>query len=258
MSFQKHPFMNFKQVSNSCKYSWMSYYSIQHINKKHKNIKLLEGNKTVNTNSICLYVKESQSESYIAFRGSSSLYDFKDVLTILPQRETKGIVHKGFHNKYLNIQNTLDNVLFDDTSKHLIFTGHSMGGCVALVSALKTREFLKLKNIDKQIYCYMFGSPCVGDKDFLNYAEEHLDGLLGIDLNTDIVPYIPLNPFFRKPDNLIILKESEKQNMFQVLKNHSCLSYYKALHNYFDNEGLCSDESELEYLIKTLNIKKLQ
>ncbi len=228
MSLSKYHSINNKHISKSCKYSCMSYYSVN--NARIKNIKYLKGK----DNSSCIYINDSHSESYIAFRGSSNIHDFKDSLTIVPHRETLGFVHKGYYNKYVNIQEAIENVLINDVSEHIIFTGHSMGGCVALLSALKTKDFLNKNNINKNIYCYMFGSPCVGDKDFLINANHELKTVLGIDLDTDVISRIPLNPFFKKPKDLLVLKESNEKNIFQILKNHSCFTYYKEIKNYFD------------------------
>jgi len=49
-----------------------------------------------------------------------------------------------------------------------IITGHSLGGAVAELLALKLSEKLSSPN---QIICYVFGSPPVGDGDLKNYAK---------------------------------------------------------------------------------------
>lgn len=132
---------------------------------------------------------------FIVFRGTS----YEDMMTNVKVRKIEtqyGGIHRGF---YAYVQNTVDQVeatikewyLSDgprmDGPKPIILTGHSLGGAAAVIQAaiLHSRGF-KIASV------YTFGSPRVGDSDFVDYSEaafgdvhyRHVNGLDG-------VPWVP-------------------------------------------------------------------
>lgn len=217
-------------ISKCCKYSWMSYYPIKPINNKSSIVKLNRksgSEKFMNERggtegTKILYVKEEGS-TYIAFRGTKNRNDMRDAVNILPTETEHGSVHSGFYRKYLDVQNELNNLLIEEDSDNIYFTGHSMGGCLALISSVNSFSILPNKNL----YCYMFGSPIIGNKMFIDNAEAVLKSLVSIELESDIVPLIPLNPSFKRPSNVLIMPDNN--NIINIMKNHSCMAYYKSL-----------------------------
>ena len=71
----------------------------------------------------------------------------------------------------------------------VIFTGHSLGGALAvhaaadaILSGLLTRN---------KVYLYTYGQPRVGNKEFLDLFVDKLDGHFRLIHNRDLVPHVP-------------------------------------------------------------------
>jgi len=213
-------------ISKCCKYSWMSYYPVKP--SKKKSIKTIYDRNEINTDKCAkiLYIKENDS-TYIAFRGTKNKGDIREALKVVPIETINGLVHSGFYGKYLDFKDELEAMLKDDESENIYFTGHSMGGCLALISSVSSFNLLGDILNNKNIYCYMFGSPVVVNRMFLDNAEIVLKSLISIELESDIIPQIPLNPVFKRPSNVLSIKDSN--NIINVMKNHSCMAYYKSI-----------------------------
>ncbi len=102
----------------------------------------------------------------LAFRGTeaTSIKDIKsDMKAQTMQCETGGKIHTGFKKAFdevaLDIQNTLNEEAL--RAKPLFITGHSLGGALATVAAKK------LSHKGGIAACYTFGSPRVGDEEWI-------------------------------------------------------------------------------------------
>jgi len=103
----------------------------------------------------------------LAFRGteSTSIKDIKtDAKATTTKCDTSGNIHSGFKLAYeevaMDIQSTLNQREF--TNKPLFITGHSIGGALATIAAKK------LNHTGGIASCYTFGSPRVGDEDWIS------------------------------------------------------------------------------------------
>ena len=109
----------------------------------------------------------SYDESVVlAFRGteSTSLKDIKaDLDARTTQYETGGKVHRGFKKAFEEIYLDICEELNKDTlkDKPLFITGHSLGGALATVATKK------LSHKGGIAACYTFGSPRVGDEEWI-------------------------------------------------------------------------------------------
>lgn len=208
-----------------CKYSYMSYHQPQIISRHITTSSYVIHKKR---DAQVVIVKEDES-TFIAFRGTNNISHLKDILMIMPHKEEKGCIHMGFYNHYRTVKDEIAELLTQDKNEHIYFTGHSMGGALALISAVMTKDLLQ--NL-KKTNVVMFGSPCVGDQEFINHAENLIDNIVSIQIPTDIVSHFPLNPTFKKVSNVITLDQDPKdKNHLHVLKNHSCKTYYKLINN---------------------------
>ncbi len=107
-----------------------------------------------------------QNQLVLAFRGTeaTSLKDIKsDAKAKATQCETGGKIHSGFKDAFshvhLDIQKAIDDEMF--SGMPLFITGHSLGGALANVAAKK------LSHKGGIAACYTFGSPRVGNDDWL-------------------------------------------------------------------------------------------
>lgn len=132
------------------------------------------------------YVAASDSKVYVAFRGSETILDFRYDLklgkTAYPQG---GEVHSGFFKAAESIFDIVDDILLSCVrAQEIIFTGHSLGGALACISA----DLLPWN----PRAVYLFGCPRVFD----HGAAHGYDSRLGRRTfryvhNNDIVPRIP-------------------------------------------------------------------
>ncbi len=102
----------------------------------------------------------------LAFRGteSKSIKDIKaDAKATTTKCDSGGNIHSGFQQAFeevaLDIQNTLNEQAL--ASKPLFITGHSLGGALATIAAKK------LHHVGGIASCYTFGSPRVGDENWI-------------------------------------------------------------------------------------------
>jgi triacylglycerol lipase len=133
------------------------------------------------------YIFGNETDIVVAFRGTEP-DDWNDVkadvnaLTVLA--ETAGRVHRGFKREVDDLWPELERIVAADT-RTLWFTGHSLGGAMATISA--GRCFLShIPATPKAVYT--FGSPRVGTKRYINNVSVDLTRWVN---NNDIVPRVP-------------------------------------------------------------------
>ena len=102
----------------------------------------------------------------LAFRGTeaTSKKDIKsDVNAITKVCESGGKIHSGFDEAYSNVAIDIQKTLEQDkySNKPVFITGHSLGGALATVAAKK------LNHKGGISACYTFGSPRVGNEDWI-------------------------------------------------------------------------------------------
>jgi hypothetical protein len=102
----------------------------------------------------------------LAFRGteSNSIKDIKaDAKAKSTECETGGRIHSGFKEAFeqtaIDIQTTLDEAPYN--SLPLFISGHSLGGALATIATKKLTHQAGIAA------CYTFGSPRVGDEDWI-------------------------------------------------------------------------------------------
>jgi len=104
-------------------------------------------------------VSNDQKLAVVAFRGTdkddpTDLGD--DINALKVAWERGGQVHRGFRDALAEVRPALENAL-PGVPGRMLFTGHSLGAALAtLLAGLKTPDAL-----------YTFGSPLVGDADFI-------------------------------------------------------------------------------------------
>ncbi len=107
-----------------------------------------------------------------------------DLNAVWDVAETVGRVHRGFKKEVDDLWPRLEEALVEN-KKTLWFTGHSLGGAMATISA--GRCFLShIPSTPKQLFT--FGSPRVGNRQYVDHVE--LDYFRWVN-NNDIVTRVP-------------------------------------------------------------------
>lgn len=113
----------------------------------------------------------------VSIRGTQ---EFKDFLTDanalqVPIKEYtyKAYAHKGFHSAYAAIRPFIESYLDRfHTDQKIIVVGHSLGGAIATLTAEWIRQQTKYTLVDnKKVILYTYGSPRVGDLNFVANAQ---------------------------------------------------------------------------------------
>lgn len=125
----------------------------------------------------------------LSFRGTEpeNIGDWVSDIQIKKTKTVKGHIHKGFLKAWIDISAEvcceIDN-LVDDIVRNVWITGHSLGGALAIISALSLQT--PLAGI------YTFGAPRVGDKKFAKQFDERFkDRTYRLVNNCDIVTRTP-------------------------------------------------------------------
>jgi triacylglycerol lipase len=133
------------------------------------------------------YVFGSETDIVVACRGTepNDWNDVKaDVNAFMVLAETVGRVHRGFKREVDDLWPALEEIIAQD-KRTLWFTGHSLGGAMATISA--GRCFLAHIPATPQAV-YTFGAPRVGTKRYINSVSVDLTRWVN---NNDIVPRVP-------------------------------------------------------------------
>lgn len=139
------------------------------------------------------FLLEASNYQLIVFRGTLSAFEwYHDVL--IKQTNTEfyaGKIHQGFHTLAKSVfqKSWMEKV---DSSKPIFITGHSLGGALATLCAAQ------YKQLNPTVY--LFGSPRVGDKQFMTSFNADLDKVFRVENAFDVVTELP-------PAEIPILKE---------------------------------------------------
>lgn len=137
----------------------------------------------------------SQTEVFVAFRGTDSLRDvqldvkFKKQSARRLTGEEKSKIHRGFLEAFFceNFQEKLFSKLKNSGAQKIYFTGHSLGGAMAVLAALDYR----LKEQNSEIWVITFGCPRVGNRAFCRLYERKILEVVHVQNGNDIVTKMP-------------------------------------------------------------------
>lgn len=153
------------------------------------------------------------------------------------------MVNKGFWDQLMEIENNIIKLLYDNSdAKIVIFAGHSFGGAIAQLAAAHFGLVIERKY---RIVCHTFGSPRVGNKQFVKWFSEMVDENVRVQNKLDPVPMTPLGPVWVHTCDMawsldkdltgrIIRKDTPwYKRPFQILKadprDHDCKVYIERL-----------------------------
>jgi predicted lipase len=135
----------------------------------------------------------SLKSHFISIRGSSDINNWISNLEtriIYPYYDTNIGVHNGLYYEYQNYKEQLISYVKNlNENDNLIITGHSSGGALAsfLAYDLVTDGIFLYTNI----HLYTFGSPRIGNKEFIKSFVSFDISHNRITYKKDIVPHLP-------------------------------------------------------------------
>ena len=138
-----------------------------------------------------VYLVLLQTTLIVVFRGTQInnalefLKDLKTDLTFKPEKSPHypGKIHHGFEQALDQVWEPLMGHFAKRTQIH--FTGHSLGGALALLSGLRAR--------DKSPRIHTFACPRVGDPEFA--AEAQKTDFIRYEIEHDMIPRLPPRVF---------------------------------------------------------------
>jgi hypothetical protein len=132
----------------------------------------------------------------IAFRGSEEtgvadfITDIKFIQQVYPYEKSsnkKVKVHYGFIEAYKSVRDAVLTEAKKTTYQRIICTGHSLGAALATLCALDIQYNLP----DKEVACYTYGSPKVGNKHFIESYNRRVPQTYRFVNKADLIPDIP-------------------------------------------------------------------
>jgi len=183
----------------------------------------------------------------VGFRGSEEtgladwITDLKFIKQVFPYGESnnkKVKVHYGFINAYKSVRETVLAEAKKTPHKRIICTGHSLGGALATLCALDIQYNLP----DKEVSCYTYGSPKVGNGDFIASYNRRVPKTYRFVNSADKVPLLPVGGY----EHVGILQHigragaiaqevsSVVDKLMDEIDDHFPVNYIKALREFFD------------------------
>lgn len=133
---------------------------------------------------------------YIVFRGSDKSIDWMNNFQLRQQvypysdDNTEVKFHQGFMSAYFAVRKDLLKAMDTFTGQHVIVTGHSLGGALAIIAALDIQYNLGAKR-DLSFEVYTFGAPRVGNEAMVESYNRRIPKSYRFVYGWDIVTRIP-------------------------------------------------------------------
>lgn len=141
--------------------------------------------------STYLYFGQMDNTYIIAYEGSQDLTDWMidlEISKLIPYKNyPTAKVHYGFWQAYTSIRDKLYQSLKQYNIANLFITGHSLGGALSTITALDIAEELGYSNISM----INFGSPRVGNSDYVAIFQQYLKDYYRITHGSDPIPRLP-------------------------------------------------------------------
>lgn len=196
---------------------------------------------------------------YITFRGTKDICDVIDVMDIRPKKLLKNImIHNGFYEQFFSIEDAITKDIKEIINlfpiERIIFSGHSMGGGVAAIAAAYYASMFKMMHIT----CHTFGIPLIGNNEFVKWFDEGVDECIRLEIEEDIVPFIPINSTFKHiPDGVRLKRNGSVDNMYDI----ESLSYADVIKRLIKKEEineLTINHSCEKYIERLLSLKNIR
>ena len=187
------------------------------------------------------YLVQFKEYNVLVFRGTDSIKDWQQNLRVKAV-ETDWLassVYVGFYeafeatwSEYLSNEDVIELL----NTKTLYITGHSFGGCLAILSALKLKSLKPFSDFPISVYTY--GTP----KFLINPNIKDYVPIYRYEMQGDIIPHLPLfnytnigkviklnHKYSRLLNWIVYSKYWFKLDITQLIRNHQIETYVKLL-----------------------------
>lgn len=153
------------------------------------------------------FVADARDGVVLSFRGTLSPADQdhrKTVLDWLNDADAvfvrdptlPGLVHQGFHDTLSHLWPQLQGMLLDrvraaSATTPVYVTGHSKGGAVAYLAAMRCQAALAEATLRNPVIVRSFAAARPGDRDFAAAFDQTIPDALRYEYADDIVPHVP-------------------------------------------------------------------
>lgn len=185
----------------------------------------------------------------LVFRGTDSIKNWQQNIKVkaIESDWLSSLVHEGFYEAFTSVWTEYvikEDVLQILNTKPLYITGHSFGGCLATLCALKLKSLKQFNDFPIAVYTY--GAP-----QFLidPYFKTSIP-IYRYEMQGDIIPHLPLFNYssigkkitlkqkYSKLLNWITYsKFCFKLDISQLIRNHQIKTYVRALTTTTDNKA---------------------
>lgn len=162
---------------------------------------------------------------FLAFKGTTSVKDIIYDISLIQIDDSFGIpgkLHKGFYELFKKNYIELVDIIKSHNKSKIYITGHSLGASLAQICF----TYLKLTKIlpdNTQLHLVTFGSPRVGDKEYINFINSQENVCLYVN-KKDIIAKLPVFFNYFSPESHII--PTNCKCYFPCFKHHSVQYYY--------------------------------
>jgi hypothetical protein len=138
--------------------------------------------------SACVVVAEGRGATFVCFAGTDPL-KVEDWITDFRIRRKAMTLHSGFRTAVESVWKAVEAAIQSRPPEQpLFFTGHSLGGALAIIAAERALRELKVQA--KAVYT--FGSPRAGGAEFVkSYTPKLGDSTFRVIHGTDLVAAVP-------------------------------------------------------------------
>ncbi len=197
---------------------------------------------------------------YLIFRGTEDMIDAMadlDARYIVFENQQNVKVHRGFYEQFKAVQKEINDELFSRESEYdnIVITGHSLGAALATIAALHFSIVFPNKNVS----CHTFGSPRVGNSEFVKQFQKYVTDHWRVFNVADPVPMVPMSFRFTHvgSNSLAINSKDSSHDIYQSDSNwfirpiislihidmlapilhHDCVLYINQLDEICDSTG---------------------
>ena len=196
------------------------------------------------------YVIYNRFTTFIVFRGTSTLTDWKADLNISQENmyDYKHVkIHKGFKKQYWSVKDKIYKCIENNLHIPIVVIGHSLGGALAQICAID----IKMRyTINSDVSVFTIGSPRVGNSSFANLYNKLIKNSYRLKNKGDVITYFPMRSNYCHVHSSICFDNGDVSNepitkkvfnrlsrlcgnvnMFDSIEKHSIKEYKKNLMN---------------------------